>query len=194
MLRLPRKKVDPILESFADTGCRRGTESAAGLTMPEPTDSQAGLTGRRFGQGLNKTTMVEVLGRYSKIAKPSNICHFNTVRPVPIAAPRVHAVGRRLSAEIRQQLLADYQAGVSAKELARRYQLSRSSIRAVLRASGLPQRYQAMTVVELDQAVELYAGGSTIAEVASVLGRPYSTVQTALTQRSVAMRRRHDYA
>ncbi|MFL6162355.1 MAG: helix-turn-helix domain-containing protein [Jatrophihabitantaceae bacterium] len=82
---------------------------------------------------------------------------------------------------------------MSAKQLANRYQLSRASIRILLRESGLPQRHQAMTEGEIDRAVELYAAGSTIAEVAAVLGRPCSTIQTVLTRRSVAMRRRHDY-
>jgi hypothetical protein len=50
-----------------------------------------------------------------------------------------------------------------------------------------------MTDAEADQAVALYASGSTIAEVARLLGRPCSTIQTALTRRGVAMRRRHDY-
>jgi IS30 family transposase len=50
-----------------------------------------------------------------------------------------------------------------------------------------------MTAHEIDQAIELYAAGSTIAEVAALLGRPCSTVQTALTRNGVAMRRRHDY-
>jgi lambda repressor-like predicted transcriptional regulator len=94
---------------------------------------------------------------------------------------------------VREQLLANYQAGVSAKQLARRYQLSRSSIRVLLRESGLPQRYPAMTKGEIDQAVELYEAGSTIAEAAAVLGRPCSTIQTALSRRSVAMRGRNGY-
>jgi hypothetical protein len=136
---------------------------------------------------------VELVGRYSKIAKRSKICHFNTARPVPVAAPRVHAIQRRLNQETLKQLLADYRAGVSAKQLAKRYHLSRHSIRTVLRESGLPQRYQAMTDAETDRVVELYAVGSTIADVAAALGRPCSTVQTALARRGVVRRRRHDY-
>lgn len=94
---------------------------------------------------------------------------------------------------MQEQLLADYQSGVSAKQLASRYQLSRSSIRIILRESGLPQRYQPMTEAEMDHVVELYVSGLTIAQVAAEVGRPASTVQTALSRRSVAMRQRHDY-
>jgi hypothetical protein len=67
----------------------------------------------------------------------------------------------------------DYQAGVSAKQLA--------------------GRDQAMTENETDHAVKLYVAGPTIAEVAAALGRLCSTIQTALAQRGVPRRTRHDY-
>jgi hypothetical protein len=51
-----------------------------------------------------------------------------------------------------------------------------------------------MTPAETDHAVELYAAGSTIAEVAAVLDRPCGTIQNALVRRGVARRSRHDYA
>jgi histone H3/H4 len=73
------------------------------------------------------------------------------------------------------------------------YRLSRASVRRLLRESGVARRYQAMTEVETDRAVQLYSTGSTIAAVATTLGRPCSTVQTALTRRGVTMRTRHDY-
>jgi hypothetical protein len=92
-----------------------------------------------------------------------------------------------------RQLVRDYQAGVSANQLATRYQLSRSSIRRLLRESGTPRRYQAMIDAEVNQAVELYQSGLTIAQVAAKLNRPWSTVQTALTRRDVARRSWHDY-
>lgn len=138
---------------------------------------------------------MEVVGRYSKLPAPRSLQPPRSGSLGPSGAePRIHAIRRRLSGEVREQLLADYQTGVSAKQLAGRYQLSRSSIRALLRESGLPQRYQIMARAEIDQAVELYAAGLTIAEVAAAIGRPCSTVQTALARRGVARRSRHDYA
>jgi len=107
--------------------------------------------------------------------------------------PRVHAIHRRLSPETLQQLLGDYQAGVSATQLAMRYQLSRGSVRRLLREAQVLRRYQAMTDNEVDQAAELYRSGLTIAQVAVKVGRPWSTVQAALTRRGVVRRSRHDY-
>jgi transposase len=105
----------------------------------------------------------------------------------------VHAIDRRLSPETLQQLVGVYQAGVSANQLAVRYQLSRSSVRRLLRESGVARRYQAMTDEEAHQAVELYQSGLTIAQVAAKLDRPDSTIQTSLARRRIVMRRRHDY-
>lgn len=144
-------------------------------------------------------SMVEVVGRYSNFPQPllssqsGQGVHYTNRPELPVTTPRVHAIRRRLSPEKLQQLLADYRAGTSANELAQRYDLSRATIRVLLRESGVPRRYQAMPEAEADQVVALYVGGSTIAEVAAMLGRPCSTVQTALTRRRVPMRRRHDH-
>ena len=143
---------------------------------------------------------MEVVGRYSNFSQP--LLSEQSVRalrdairsePVRSPAPRIHALDRRLSPETLQQFLGDYQAGVSANQLATRYQLSRSSVRRLLRESGVPRRYRAMAEIEIDQAAELYQSGLTISEVAAKLDRPWSTVQTALSRRGVATRSRHDY-
>jgi AraC-like DNA-binding protein len=77
---------------------------------------------------------------------------------IPCACPRPPVNSAAV-----QQLLGDYQAGISANQLATRYQLSRSSVRRLLRESGTPRRYQAMTEDEVVRAVELYQSGLTIA-------------------------------
>jgi len=144
--------------------------------------------------------LVELMGRYSNILKPllpgQSTPSMNVTiqaKRVQSSLPRVHALDRRLTPEAVQQLLGDYQAGISANQLAVRYQLSRSSIRRLLRESDVPRRYQTMTELEADQAVELYQSGLTISQVAAKLNRPWSTVQTALSRRGVGMRSRHDH-
>jgi transposase-like protein len=115
------------------------------------------------------------------------------MRPNPVSLSRVHALDRRLSPETRATLVADYASGISANQLAQQYQLSRSSIRRVLRESGVARRYQTMNKAEVERAVQLYASGRTIADVADQLGRPSTTVQTALSRHGVVARQRHDY-
>jgi hypothetical protein len=154
--------------------------------------------GARFRVSVS---LVEVVGRYSNFPPP--LLSGQSVRglgdairskSVKSTAPRIHAIERRLRPETRQQFLNDYQAGVSANQLAVRYGLSRSSVRRLLQEADVPRRYQAMTDAEVQQAVELYQSGLTLAEVAGKLDRPWSTVQTALTRRGgVVMRSRRDY-
>jgi transposase len=115
------------------------------------------------------------------------------MEPAKSTAPRIHALDRRLSPETLQHVLGDYQTGVSAKQLAVRYQLSRSSVRRLLREADVPRRYRVMSQAEVDQAAELYQSGMTISQVAAKLDRPWSTVQTALTRRDVVRRSRNDY-
>jgi transposase-like protein len=86
-----------------------------------------------------------------------------------------------LSSEARAALVADYESGVSANQLAKQHQLSRCSIRRLLRESGIARRHLAMSEADVEQAVQLYTSGQTIAAVADQLGRPSSTVQTALS-------------
>jgi hypothetical protein len=155
---------------------------------------------RNTGRYSDRYTVAELVGRYSNIpelplfgqSSPDTKCA-NGPEPIQTPLPRVHAIHRRLSFGRLQQLLADYQAGTSANQLARRYDLSRASIRVLLREADMPRRYQAITKAETDQAVELYAAGLTIAQVAAKLDRPWATVQTALTRRGVVRRSRHDY-
>ncbi len=86
------------------------------------------------------------------------------------------------------QFVDDYQAGISANQLAVRYQLSRSSVRRLLRKSGVPRRYQAMTKTEIAPSRPAVPTGLTISQMAAKLDRPWSTVQTALTRCGVARR------
>jgi transposase len=173
------------------TGATKNKSPADGQTLNDDPTHLSTMT--------RLITMVEVVGRYSNFPQPL-LCGQSihtlsaTIRPEPIQSPppRVHALDRRLSAETLRQLLSDYQAGVSANQLAVRYQLSRSSVRRLLRESGVPRRYQAMTELEVDQSVDLYQSGLTISQVASKVDRPCSTVQMALARRGVDMRRRHD--
>jgi hypothetical protein len=119
-----------------------------------------------------QTRMVELLGRYSGIAKPSIPWHTNSVRRGPSTPSRVHALNRRLSSEARAALVADDESGVSANQLAKQHQLSHCSIRRLLRESGIARRHLAMSEADVEQAVQLYTSGQTIAAVADQLGRP----------------------
>jgi DNA-directed RNA polymerase specialized sigma24 family protein len=108
-------------------------------------------------------------------------------------SPQVHALQRRLSPETLQQIQTDYQAGLSASQLAVRYHLNRASVRRLIQRAGIPPNRRPLTEAEIKQAVKLYATGLTVARVAAQLGRPATTVHATLRRGGVQLRSRHDY-
>lgn len=135
--------------------------------------------------------MVELLCRYSKLAKLSKLCHSDTLASVPVAPQRVHAARRRLPAESIQQLLTDYQAGVPSTQLAQRYGISKGAVLRLLREHRVPVRLQRITAPEVEQAIQLYQAGNPLAAVGVKLGYDPGTVHRALRQAGVAMRDCH---
>jgi hypothetical protein len=79
-------------------------------------------------------------------------------RPESIPAP-VRLVNLRLKEQMVQQLLADYQAGRSGRELAERYGLARSTVIGLLRQHGVAVRYPRVTPDEAAEMVRLYRSG-----------------------------------
>jgi hypothetical protein len=78
-----------------------------------------------------------------------------SARPtVPSPAPR--RLDIRLDERLVQQLLADYQAGSTGRQLAKRYGLARSTVIGLLRKHGIEIRYPRVTPTEQAEMVALY--------------------------------------
>jgi hypothetical protein len=135
-------------------------------------------------------TVVELLGRYSKLPNLLQLPHYNTNRNVPIT-PQVHAARRRLPAETIQQLVTDYQARVPSTELAKRFGVSKGAVLHLLRKQGVSIRRQSMTEAEVEQATQLYRAGNSLVAVGAKLGYDHGTIHRALKQANVSMRDSH---
>jgi hypothetical protein len=68
------------------------------------------------------------------------------------SAIRQRQAQRRLTAEQVQQLIAEYEAGASMKELATRWDLHRTTVAAQLRQAGAPLRRQGIPADRLTEA------------------------------------------
>lgn len=77
---------------------------------------------------------------------------------------------------IREQLVADYRAGLGIYELAQKHGLHRYTVSQHLAAAGVVMR-RTITVGEKMQARELYMSGATYAEIARQLKRDPATVK-----------------
>lgn len=77
---------------------------------------------------------------------------------------------------VRDQLAADYRAGLGIYELARKHGLHRYTVSQHLTAAGVVMR-RTITDNEKVRALELYLAGATYAEIARQLKRDPATVK-----------------
>jgi DNA-binding transcriptional regulator LsrR (DeoR family) len=80
-------------------------------------------------------------------------------------------VNLRLDEQLVQQLLADYKAGRTGRELAERYGLARSTVIGLLRQYGVAVRYPRVTPDEATEMVRLYQSGVRQVDIAARFGR-----------------------
>lgn len=80
---------------------------------------------------------------------------------------------------VRDQLVADYRAGLSIYELARKHGLHRYTVSQHLSAAGVVMR-RTITDAEKTKAQELYVAGATYAEIARQLKRDPATIKKVI--------------
>jgi hypothetical protein len=108
---------------------------------------------------------VEVIQRYSKMTDVTRLRRSTGVRDVPTARPQVHEVRRRLTKETIEQLVADYEAGLSTPALVEKYHLAKGTVLNLLKEHGTTMRHQLMTEAEIVEAIQLYRAGWSLARV-----------------------------
>ena len=137
---------------------------------------------------------MEVLWRYSNqpiYTLPAQIVRSGRVPPALTKQP--HHIDRRFGKTGIAQLCKGYEAGKSARELAAKYHISKTSVRRILQKHGIPLRHQGLTPDQLRYATELYQAGKSIPEVAKEMALSQNVVYYGLKQAGVTMRwGRHD--
>lgn len=128
--------------------------------------------------------LVSALAHYRKLGDLRN-------RP---ADPRPRTPDRRLllisPSEI-DELVAAYQAGGTARELARQFGWHRHTVERALRSRGIQSRLRSLTAPEIQDVVELYQQGLSMAQVAAHIGRSSKLVLNALRRAGVPTRDTH---
>ena len=95
----------------------------------------------------------------------------------------------RLTSREVESLVASYLDGERIKDLARTYNIHRTTVVAYIPRDGVPL-YSGWTSETTEEAREMYDSGLTVAQVAERLERPASTVGRHLREAGVAMRPR----
>ena len=86
------------------------------------------------------------------------------------------------------QIIAEYNAGASSRQLEKHFDISRASIVKLLREANVAIRYQRMSPEQIDEAVRLYVDGWLLVRIGDKLGVNHGTVWRRLRERGVRMR------
>ena len=80
----------------------------------------------------------------------------------------------------RDELLADYQAGVTVQAIATKFRVHRSTVSEFVRRAGLPVRESGLSAKDRGGAASLYDVGLTLAQVAEQMAVGVEAVRSAV--------------
>jgi DNA invertase Pin-like site-specific DNA recombinase len=113
---------------------------------------------------------VDLLGRYSN---PDIVSRLNRIlsgqgrdRPSHRPVPSLKQKQTRLADSDRNEVIARYLEGETANALASIYDVSRSTVFAILRRAGIKTRYRILTDHDAAAATEMYESGQSLASIA----------------------------
>lgn len=147
---------------------------------------------------------MELVARYSKTGHPWEQLR-RLVAKLPdqasdqqqhptAAPPRPHKLERWLTAELAEQVVGDYRAGVSSSELTLKYQLGKSTVLRILRKADVRMRKQGFDERHLQEAAAAYERGKSLATIARRYGCGPEAVRKALVGSGVTIRARRGWS
>jgi hypothetical protein len=110
--------------------------------------------------------------------------------PDSATLPRVHAISSRLSREVLDAIVADYEAGDSSLVVGDRYGVAFSTTLKLLHDRGVDIRIGKVRDADVPRMVELYESGLTLRAVGEGFGVSRTTVANLLRAEGVVLRKR----
>ena len=104
------------------------------------------------------------------------------------SSPRGH---RKLPARTRQEIVDKYQAGERVVDIARALSINKVTVIDHLNRADVERRPLGMSDTQIDEAVQLYASGLSLARIGERLGFSARTIQSRLRERGVRFRDTH---
>lgn len=120
----------------------------------------------------NRERATKQLGSLLRRTRKENVVR--TLGDAPRKGPK------RLSAEINAQIVADYQSGMKATDVARKHGINEWTVRHRLRRSGVPLRPISMNDEEVALTFTLRAEGLSYERIAQRVGFSEGTVRNVL--------------
>lgn len=145
---------------------------------------------------------MEVLQAYSSRGRHYEN-RFNTIlkttaNPTTRKKPRQHAgkssakIVHRLTAADQADIAARYSQGASSRRLAESYSVSKTSIVNILREAGVPIRYQSLDDSQVQELIQCYVAGASLAVVGKIYDVSAETVRNLLKRHNIALRKPWD--
>lgn len=164
-------------------GVGNGSDSYTSITRPQAVNLRhcffVGLI-RHYSNRYNATHLQEVIDQVDSTPKRKRAKASEGIKPF--------RVDRRLTPDQIAELVEAYRQGVGTPELCYCYQLAKGSVLKILKEHGVTMRRQPLTEHQIDQAVDLYAAGDSLATIGRHLGSTATTVRAALQARGIGMR------
>jgi predicted DNA-binding protein YlxM (UPF0122 family) len=112
-------------------------------------------------------------------------------RPMTAVSGVIKQKQRRLTLEQQAEVVYRYQAGAQMNYLAEHYGIHRQTVSAILKRHGVSTHQSGLSAKQMQQAVQLYAQGNSLAVIGSKLGVDTGTVHNRLREQGVIMRDTH---
>jgi hypothetical protein len=140
---------------------------------------------------------VEVLGRYSNLCDQEKRVR-KVLEIVPDGPPKVNARSpkqhqRRLTAPEIQKLKLAYKSGATLRDLAKEFQIHRTTAAEVLERAGIARRGNGPSDSEVREAIRLYGEGKSTAVIGVSLGFSADTIRQHLLRAGVRIRGPHEW-
>jgi hypothetical protein len=147
--------------------------------------------GHRFGQGLNKITMVVLTGVSSNLREGFHALSFRARVNRPVATARSERqVQTRLTDAGVTQLIAAYQAGAKINQLATDFGINRNTVSSLIGGSSLiTRRHRGLSSSAIAEATALYVAGWSLVRLGDRFGCSTETVRQALQRSGVQCRK-----
>jgi hypothetical protein len=132
--------------------------------------------------------------RYSKLPSIARFTSSTPISGVPLertGRSRVHNVRKRLGDDAITRLVADYEAGAPTTKLTTKYGIGKGTVLRILDDHGVTRRHQPLTEEQVQEAMELYQRGWSLARVGQFLGRDATLIHLTLKRAGVSRRDCH---
>jgi transposase len=90
------------------------------------------------------------------------------------------AVRKKLPRTIHTEIIQAYESGATTRQLAASYGVSKTNIKDLLHRNGVDMRNRPLTANQIQEAIDLHAGGLSTYKIAERFGVVQSTVWRAL--------------